>query len=169
MFGTSPLTGCPQSRCGQEAASPVGPAGHLLARSNPQPAPQAGQMIGTCPLIAVPLARGKQEAKAPGVIIEEGAAGKAGKGAARAEAEDLGEAAEAAGVRGGALPPRDKDGKGVTLRQAETAGAPQTEAVRAKPEVHPLTVSLLLCRLPFACRDAPREVRAETFLNVTGV
>ena len=127
----------------QEAGSLEVPAGHLPARSSPQQAPQAGQTTGTLPLTAMHQARDKQVDKDPGVQKEEvAAAGEAGKGAAGAE--EVGEAAETAGVKGGARPRRETAGKGLTLRQAETAGAPRAEAAWARPEVRPLTGSLAM-------------------------
>lgn len=143
MSGTSPLTGNPQSMHGQEVASLEVPAGRLPARNSPQQAPQAGQMIGTLPLMAMHPARDRQVDKDPGELIEELAvAGAAGKGAAGVE--EVAGAAETAGVRGGARPRRETDGKGLTLRQAETAGAPRAEAARARPEVRVLTGPLAM-------------------------
>ena len=127
-------------------------------------------MNGTCPLVGMHLARDKQKAKVPGVLIEGMEVGDAGKGAVRAGVEGLGEAAETAGVRGGAVPLRETDGRGAKLRQAETAGAPQAEAVRARPEVHPLTVSLAVPICPLCMPLMPREnIRAESFLDVPSV
>ena len=149
------------------AASLAEPAGRLPARSSLQRAPQAGQMTGTRPLMGMHLARDRQQAKAPGVLTEELAVvGAAGKG--QAEAGALGEAAETAGVRGGAAPPRETAGKGLTLRQAGTAGTPPAGAARARPEVRPLADSLLCHTLLASCRQSRASSRAANQVSSHG-